>query len=530
MANRVVDATAKTKSFGHFTPQQFAFHKASGVVGDGTDDGPALASMSEAINGVGGGQIDLGDTEYWVGSQVLHSPGVGLDGIRPGLYRFYPATPYPINIKGCTKPVVIYGGAASIRCLPRAKYGNFKVDGTPWDNGPTYSGDGAAAPYFAMVNIEGCSGPITGTLPEMDGNIKNASIGGPWAADGSGRQLPMTGLRLYDNTGPILLQGGRSHHHGLDGLIGNGPGKLEAKEQVVLSNFISLNNGRNNGSIVGANGWHFHFCKFNEAGKDVGMKYSAPGAGLDLESEGGRYVVNITFDRCEFADNTTAGLVADTAAKTYGITCQQCRFVGTTSWAIWPNRPYMRFLDCQIVGAITSAHASADPDKATKFVRCQLTDDISLSPTGQTYGGGSGYIHFDTGRGTRNILFDECCWTKTKSGGDSVNGAAVSSLDGPGLHLRNNTIERLVGVKGHLYVYGIYSGERTKLVNVIGIPSFQAKRFGLVDVGPSIDSFYYDGSAVFKIGPARFSPSFDKTTGQKAKFRPPRTPRHRSIK
>jgi hypothetical protein len=518
MGSPTEDAAAEKKGLPRFTPQQFAFQKASGVVGDGSDDGPALASMSEAINALGGGVIDLGTTEYWVGTQVLRSPGVRLDGKATGVYRFYPATPYPINIKGCTKPVVIYGGAASIRCIARAKYGNFNVDGTAWDNGPTYSGDGAAAPYIAMVNIEGCSGPVTGTLPEMDGNIKNASIGGPWAADGSGRQLPMTGLRLYDNAGPILLEGGHSHHHGLDGLVGNGPGKLDAKEQVVLRNFISRNNGRNNGSLVGGNGWHFDFCKFNEAGKDLGeMRYSAPGAGLDLESEADRYVVNITINRCEFADNTTPGLLADTAAKTYGITCQQCRFVGTTSWAIWPNRPYMRFLDCEIVGAITAAYASRDPDKATKFVRCQLTDDVGLSPTGQTYGGGSGYIHFDAGHGTQNILFDECCWTKTKSGGDSVNGVAVSSVDGPGLLLRNNTIERVVGVKGHLYVYGIYSGDRTKLVNVIGMPGAQARRLGLVDVGPSTDSFYYDGSAVFRIGPARFSPSFDKSRSQTKK-------------
>jgi hypothetical protein len=46
MGSPTEDAAAEKKGLPRFTPQQFAFQKASGVVGDGSDDGPALASMS----------------------------------------------------------------------------------------------------------------------------------------------------------------------------------------------------------------------------------------------------------------------------------------------------------------------------------------------------------------------------------------------------------------------------------------------------------------------------------------------------
>lgn len=511
-AGTLIIITAPTVS-----PEIFASAKPSGVVGDGTDDGPAFAAMSAFLNAAKSGTIDLGlGATYHVGGQTKHSPGVGLDGVSAGVYRFFPNTPYIIDVNGCTGPVVINYNGATIRCLPGAKYGNFNLDGTPWNNGPTYAGDGAASPYIAMLAIRNCSGPVRGigTL-ELDGNIKNCAIGGPWAADGSGRQLPMTGVILQDNTGLIDLDPIKSHHHGLDGMIGDGPGLLTVKEQVTIRGFDGHNNGRQACSLVGGNGWRFVSPKFNQTGKDLGatLTYSAPGAGIDLESEGGKWVINITLDDPEAVDNTGVGLIGDVAGQTQNIVCNGGRLIGTTSWSIWPNRPYMRFNYTLIAGAFAHAHADVDPGKATQFFRCLVTDDVTVSPTGLLYGAG-GYTHFDTGGGAQNILLDECRIVKTKSGGDSVNGSFTSTIDGAALLIRNCTVERLAGVVGHLYLYGIYSGERTRLINVIGMPSPEAAALFLVNVGPAIDSFVYDGSLVFGVGPARFAASIDKVTGK----------------
>lgn len=497
------------------SPELFASAKPSGVVGDGTDDGPAFAAMSDFLNAAGRGVISLSEgAVYYVGGQTLHNPGVGLDGVTAGIYRFFPNTPYIIDVNGCTGPVEIHYNGATIRCLAGAKYGNFNVDGTAWDNGPTYAGDGAASPYIAMLAIRDCTGPIKGIgYLELDGNIKNCTIGGPWAADGSGRQLPMTGLILQGNTGSLDLDPIFSHHHGLDGAIGDGPGLLDTKEQVTIRGIHCANNGRQGFSLVGGNGWRFVKPKFNQTGKDLGtMPYSAPGAGIDFESEGGKWVINITMDDPETIDNIGVGYIADMAGQTQNIICNGGRLIGTTSWAVWPNRPYMRFNYTLIAGALTLAHPDTDPEKATQFFRCDITDDVTLSPTAALYGGGTGYIHFDTGGGVQNILFDECTWTKAKSGGDSVNGSFPTSIDGPGLLLRNNTVRRTATV-GNFFLYGIYSGERTKLINTIGLPSPEADNYSMVVVGPSLDSFYFDNGGIFSAPTGRFSASVDKATG-----------------
>jgi hypothetical protein len=78
---------------------------------------------------------------------------------------------------------------ATIRCLANAKYGAFNADGRSHGTPGTfavYSGNGASSPYFAMLRINNCSGGVRVEGPgNLDGNIKNAVIGGPWAPSGT---------------------------------------------------------------------------------------------------------------------------------------------------------------------------------------------------------------------------------------------------------------------------------------------------------------------------------------------------------
>lgn len=501
-----------------FMVENYANAKTTGVVGDGTDDGPAFAAMSAALNALGTGKIELhpGRT-YYVGGQTLENPGVGPDGIAAGNYRFYPTTPYVIDIDGCSGPVEIHYNGARLRCLDGARYGNFNLDGTAWNNGAAYAGEGAATPYFAMLGIRNCSGPVRGIGSlELDGNIKNCTIGGPWASDSSGRQLPMTGVFIQDNTGLIDLDPIYSHHHGLDGMTADGLGLLTGKEQVTIRGFNGRNNGRQGCSFVGGNGWHFIGCKFNETGKDIApMTYSAPGAGLDLEAEGAKWVVDNTFDFCEFSNNTFAGMVADSSAKTLNNQFNYCRFIGVTSSSIYLRRPGFRFNYCTFAGLMYGFYGSDNPDEATQLNWCKFSDELALSPTGALYSSGAA-IFMDVGFGHKNVVFGKCHFYKTQNG-DNVFGspAGGAALEGPWFD--DCTFEKKTSViSGQLTAYGVFAGLQTRFIHANSMPHPDAGGLFLFEGGPSFDSFTFVNTINgFAIADARRPASMDRATGKK---------------
>ena len=484
------------------------------------DNGPALAAMSAILNLMGGGAISLEPgAVYWIGAQTLN--GAAPPQAGGGVYTFAPNIGNPIEINGCTRPVIIYCNGATIKCRPALKYGSFNEDGTPRaDASPFYGAAGVAGfnlatPYAAMVYIHDCTGPvqIIGGL-ELDGNIGAQNIGGVWG--NAGRQIPMSGLMLNDNIGPIDVSSIYSHHHGLDGGIGNGPGVLNVVEHVHIRTSKFLNNGRQGFSLTGGNGWAFETCKFNETGKDLGvsMIYSPPGAGVDLEAEGGRWVRNITFETCEFADNPNgAGLLSDTNAFVKDVTCRNCQFIGTENWSIWPYNPGFVFEDCLIAGAFTRAYASADPNLATQFRRCLITDDVAQSSTGATYGGGTGGVHFDTGGGIQNIRFEECVWEKTKAGVSSAAGSQPSSIADAALWFHHCTFVRRAGATGSFWVAGIMSGERSSITDMDSAPAPQAAAFGLFPYLLALDSWNYTSTAV-PANSGRYPANYDKVTAK----------------
>jgi hypothetical protein len=487
-----------------------------GALGNGVnDDGPALAAMSAALNAAGGGVIDLypGRT-YWIGSQTLNGPGP--DG--GGVYTFAPDTPYPINVVGCTKPVVINGNGAVVKCLPGKKYGSFNENGTaradaaPFTGAPGIAGNNIATPYSSMVDIRGNSGPVFVHGMELNGNIQNQTIGGVWGD--TGRQLPMTGLNIRDNTGPVTILNVVDHHHGLDGGVGNGPGDRNVRENVHLIGCRFVNNGRQGFSLTGGNGWHFEDCDFNETAVDLGAgftapAYSPPGAGFDMEAEGGRWVTNTLFTNCRFEDNTYGvGFVSDTNAFVENATFKNCTFVGATTYSIWPYNPGFVFEDCTIVGAFVHAHSNANPLKATRFYRCRITDDPALSSTGAVYDSGGSY--FDGG--ATNILFDECHFKNVFPGRTLRFGNTGAPIDGADLvHLRNCVVERAGGAGAG--IYGIYSGVWTRLIDADKVPDAAlaaANGAIMTYAGLALDSFYYVNTATPSLT-GRYAASVDST-------------------
>lgn len=451
------------------------------------DDAPALHAMGVAISLLGRGVVDFypGRTYIVGGGQVLSA------GHQGAGYAFPPIYGYVIDINGCTGPVVINGNGAIIKCAASVKYGSFLDNGTPQT--PTYPGGGLATPYYAMIRINDCSGSVSISGFELDGNIANATIGGEYQG---GRQIAYTGLTLTDNTGGIIVEAIHSHHHGEDGGGGNGLGDPDSFENVSIRNCWFHNNGRQGFSLTAGIGWEFDSCRFNGTGKDLGatMTYSAPGAGVDLEPEAGRHVHDILFRNCEFVDNAGPGCLAPEDASANGgrYRFENCKFVGTTSWSHWLNHPYIELHNCVQVGAATRSHPDADPARAIKFYSCLFTDDPALSPTGVVNNAGTVATWFDYGFGVTNISYDRCTFqrTSTATGGGAIAGGFPNNSNAY-IYMHNCSFLKENATGHGMLAYGVFSGTETYFKNVSTMPA-TINPYGLTDGGLALDSYIWE--------------------------------------
>jgi hypothetical protein len=380
------DALFAAAPAGAVTPEQF------GAKGDAvTDDSVAFRRAALEIQQNGGGVLWLRPVIYRVGAQ---------SGARGG-YAFAP-TPL-IEIRGCIKPVVISGNGATLRCTAGLRYGLFDpASGAPLRNKmPFYEAGYSAVPYTAMIAVEGCSAAVKIADLELDGNLPTLKIGGPWGD--TGWQLPCVGLRLADNIGSELIRNVRSHRHAQDGLIINGPVGPSANTSRRIQHVRLEGNGRQGCSLVGGANYLFSDCLFSTTG--TGKIMSAPGAGLDIEAEG-RTIRAIRFVGCRFAGTVGCAMVADTG-DTEDVEFSKCTFVAGNSWAAWPNKPRLRFLDCSFVGPVTRCYGDDDVRRAASFVRCRFTDMVQVDRAGRRVPPGPMVDMSDA----RNVQFNQCSFT-----------------------------------------------------------------------------------------------------------------------
>lgn len=370
-----------------FTPEMF------GAAGDGvTNDSDAFARMSAAVNAAGGGTVVLRQTTYIVGGQTPDSSG---------LWAWAPAT--IMTFDGCTKSLTIQGNNAILKCADGLKYGTFDpATGLATHNPMPFTGtQQRASPYDSMILIQNCTGQVGIKGIELDGNVGGLNIGGTYGD--TGWQIPAVGLRLLNNVGGEWIVGVHSHHHAEDGLYFDGmPGRSTSTQ---VSECTSEYNGRQGCSIVGGCNYFFDHCGFNHTGR--GGLSSAPGAGVDIEAEVNS-IRNVSFSSCMFANNSGAGMGAD-SGDSAGATFDDCLFVGTTTWSAWPNKPNFRFTNSRFVGAMCHAFPSSDPTQAAQFLNCAFLDDPTLSPTGEVFGPSQPIANL--GSGDLNVLFDGCTFT-----------------------------------------------------------------------------------------------------------------------
>jgi hypothetical protein len=321
-----------------------------------------------------------------------------------GDYLFPPRD--PLTFINCRLPLELRGNGARLLCEPGLRYGVFGLGGEAAHHPMPYSGSGVVSPYRAMIAVEQCLGAVHIADLELAGCTDQLIIGGQYGD--TGWQIPAMGLYLRDNLGSEVIERVRSHHHPQDGVQINGFDGDTPGAQRMMTDVVADANGRQGLSLVGGRGWRFARCTFTRAGR--GKILSAPGAGVDIEAEGGKRIRDLAFADCHFADNAGCGMVAD-SGDSEGVHFERCSFVGTTSWSAWPYKPRFRFDECHFTGALVHAWGDADATRAAQFTRCIFDDDPARSPTGKVYGGVNSTHPLADLAYAQNVLFDRCEFT-----------------------------------------------------------------------------------------------------------------------
>jgi hypothetical protein len=381
-----------------FTPEQF------GAKGDSvTNDSRAFGRLAEAVNAAGGGTVAFRRTTYLVGEQFPNPA-------PRALYSWEPAK--LLEFTGCTRPLLVRGNGARLLCANGLRFGTFEVSGQRIEHRMPYLGPGVATPYRSMIHVLRCTGPVEISDFELDGNLPHLLIGGPYGD--TGYQIPATGLMLTDNLSDEIVRNVYTHHHGQDGMLINGVDRaLSPAPRRVISGVRSEYNARQGCSITGGRGYAFEKCRFSHTGRAVIA--SAPGAGVDIEAEGGKKNRDFRFTDCEFVDNHGCGMVAD-SGDSEGAVFTRCTFIGTTAWSAWPFKPFFRFQSCRFVGAMVRAYGDKDPQRAAQFTDCAWFDDPKLSPNGKICLGGKPNYPIADLSSSMNVRFVRCTFRMTHDG------------------------------------------------------------------------------------------------------------------
>jgi hypothetical protein len=341
-----------------------------GAVGDGrTNDQVAFQKAADFFN-------ERAKTPAGASRAVLHLPaGTYLVG-QPG-----PATvPDLLALRNCRNLSIVGADSATteIRYADGIYYGTFDpATHLPYEGATAFfTATGWALHGGTAINLQNCDNVEVRNL-RLNGNSPHLVVGGHWGD--TGVQLPFDGI-FVDNSRRIRLRQLAVHHFGRDGVqVLNRLAKSvddPAQEGILLENSRFDYNGRQGLSITGVNGLRATNCSFSHTGRVVipalgRPLYSNPGAGIDIEPEGG-YAANVRLEHCRLVDNAGQALVSDRYGSgpptTKHIVVSNCLLWGVSNWSAWVRQTDFLFENCRIYGAFVTGCALAD--YATRFVSC----------------------------------------------------------------------------------------------------------------------------------------------------------------
>ena len=347
-----------------------------GAVGDGrTNDQAAFEKAADFFNKRA--PTPPGATQR----AVLYIPkGVYLVG-RPGPDG---SVPNVLHLKGCRNLTILGDDSATteIRYARGLRYGAFDpATGLPYESPKSFFTDWSwGVRLGTCLELQQCDNIEVSNL-SLNGSSPALVVGGHWGD--TGIQLSADGI-FVGNSRRVTLRRLALHHFGRDGVqVLNRLAKRvddPQREDVVLENSTCTYNGRQGLSLTGVNGFRAVNCSFSHTGRVVVPAlgrplYSNPGAGVDLEPEGG-FVANVRFDNCRFVDNAGQGVVSDRYGDgpptTKNIVFRNCLLWGVTNWSAWVRQTDFLFENCRLYGAFTTGCALAR--YATRFVGCTFED------------------------------------------------------------------------------------------------------------------------------------------------------------
>lgn len=346
-----------------------------GAVGDGrTNDHAAFQKASDFFN-------KRAQTPAGTGRAVLRIPaGTYLVG-QPEATGNVASL---LNLTGCRNLTIMGDDSATteIRYADGLRYGAFDpVARQIYESPKALFIDGSwGLGIGTCFNLRQCENIELANL-RLYGNSEHLLVGGHWGD--TGIQCGADGIFVNDSR-RVRVRRLAVHHFGRDGIqVLNHLAKSladPAQEEILLENSRFDYNGRQGLSITGVNGLRAVNCSFSHTGRVVipalgKPLYSNPGAGVDLEPEGG-YVLNVRLENCRFVDNAGQGIVSDRYGNdpptTKNIIIRNCLVWGVTNWSAWVRQPGFLFENCRIYGAfVTGSYVAASP---TRFVGCTFED------------------------------------------------------------------------------------------------------------------------------------------------------------
>jgi hypothetical protein len=346
-----------------------------GAVGDGkTNDEAAFAKAADFFNqraktpaGDAPAVLAIPKGVYLVG----HQNSLGSDGINV------------LGLAGCRNLTIQGADSATteIRYANGLRYGAFDpASQKPFEAPTAFFVD---RKYAAIVGncivLYKCEN-VTVTGLALNGSVGQAVVGGHWGD--TGIQLNYDGIFVGESR-RITLRGLALHHFGRDGIqvlnhLAKSLDDAQA-DNILLENLTCNYNGRQGLSVTGVSGLRALKCSFSHTGRVVipalgKALFSNPGAGVDLEPEGG-FVKNVRLDNCRLINNAGQALVSDRPAgahpeTTKNIVIANSLLWGTTNWSAWVTQPDFLFSNCRIYGAFVHGCRANGPSEATRFVGC----------------------------------------------------------------------------------------------------------------------------------------------------------------